>query len=393
MPHLRSRFLEKPIKNSIGWSPIVSLVGGRQTGKTTLLKRLSKESLSFDDPRLEERFSKSGEFILDTAKKPFFLDEVQKYPPAFDLLKLIIDRDRRPAQFLISGSIRFSSKKNIRESLTGRSVTWELLPLTLSETLEKPFPDWIDPFLKKKNPTSLLKSLEKNNRVSFAQIEHYLKKGGLPGICFLRDEAQRQISIENYLDALLGRDIQFVLNTRLKLSQLLQLLQILAQQQGLPFNLSHAARILSLSVPTVRRTMDALEALFLIRPHGKGWFLEDQGVATYLLKGQALDRRRELQCWVWSELRAQVLYRKEYGATLKEYSTRGGSQVPFVLEMAKGIKLAITVDEGQELTEKALKSLYSFQKKFPRAYLIHFHEGKDFRLHKSVLSMPATILA
>jgi hypothetical protein len=389
MPHYRSRFLEKPLKNSMEWSPIVSLIGGRQTGKTTLLKKLSKEYVSFDDPRLEDRFSRSGEFILDTANKPFFLDEIQKFPPAFDLIKLVVDRNRRPAQFLISGSIRFPSKKHIRESLAGRSITWELLPLTTSETLERPFPDWIGSFHGRDNPTALLKRFKGRSRVSVPQIQYYLKRGGLPGICFLRDEAQRLSAIENYLDTLLGRDILFLINTKSKIAQLLQLLQILAQQQGLPLNLSNAARLLNLSVPTVSRTLSALEALFLIRPHGRGWYFEDQGIASYLLRGQMLGPRREIQRWVWSELRAQTLYRKDYGATLTEYSTRGGAYVPFIVETSKGIRLAITISDGDTLTEKNLKSLYSYKKKFPGARLIHLHQGESFHVHKDILSMPA----
>lgn len=376
----------------MGWSPIVALVGGRQTGKTTLLKKLAGDYVSFDDPQLEDRFSKSGKFILAEAKKPFFLDEVQKFPPVFDLLKLVVDGNRRPGQYLISGSIRFSSKKNIRESLTGRSVTWELLPLTIAETLEIHLSNWLDSLPKMRNHESLLRRFKAKSRLSLSQIHSYLKRGGLPGICFLRDETQRRLAIENYLDTLLGRDLLFVLNTKLRPAQLLQLLQILAQQQGLPLNLSNIARSLSLSVPTVSRLLSALRALFLIVPHGKGWYFEDQGVATYLMRGQALEPHRELQRWVWSELRAQALYRKEHGAVLSEYTTRGGAHVPFVLETAKGIRVAITVSDGDTLTEKALKSLYSFETRFSGSYLIHLHAGEGFHLHKNVLSMPALAL-
>jgi len=353
---------------------------------------MSKDYASFDDPLMEGRFSKSGEFLLIESKKPLFLDEVQKFPPVFDLLKLVVDRERRPGQFLISGSIRFSSRKNIRESLTGRSVTWELLPLTISETLEIPFSNWIEPFLKKQKPELLLEWFEKKSRVSFSQIDSYIKKGGLPGICFLRDEIQRRIAIENYLEALLGRDIFFVLNTKLRVSQLHQLLQIVSEQQGQPLNYSQVARSLSLSVPTIQRLLLAFEALFLIRPHGKGWYFEDQGIATYLLRGKVFSEQRDLERWIWSELRALVLYKKEVGATLTEYTTRGGSYVPFVLETSKGIRIAITVSDGDTLTEKALKSLYSYQKKSSGTYLLHLHKGDKFHLHRNVISMPATAL-
>ncbi len=70
-------------------SPIVGVLGARQSGKTTLLKQYASETRTFDDPRLVGAFDRSGENLLEAAEKPFFLDEVQKYPPIFDLLKLV----------------------------------------------------------------------------------------------------------------------------------------------------------------------------------------------------------------------------------------------------------------------------------------------------------------
>ena len=114
MPHLRFRILTKVLLASVKHSPVISVFGQRQSGKTTLLKNIANSTNSFDNPQWVKTVSEQGTAILDSLKKPALLDEAQKYPPIFDLVKLKVDETRRPGQFLLTGSVRFSKKIDSR---------------------------------------------------------------------------------------------------------------------------------------------------------------------------------------------------------------------------------------------------------------------------------------
>ena len=81
MAHHRDRIMETVLKKNLTWSPSVSLIGMRQTGKSTLIKMFSESYLTFDDDSLPARFSREGDAILNQGPFPLGLDEVQKYPP------------------------------------------------------------------------------------------------------------------------------------------------------------------------------------------------------------------------------------------------------------------------------------------------------------------------
>ena len=379
MPHMRKRVIESAILKSTRWSPIVGLIGGRQTGKSTLLRKFSASELSLDDPKTIDRLIDSGELALAHHKKPLLIDEAQKYPALFDLLKLKVDREKRPAQFLLTGSSRFSQKKGIRESLTGRIITWELLPLTLSEANENLMIDW-SAHLQKSSPEKLLKSLKSRVWASPRMIETHLERGGLPGICFLRDPRQRKIALENHLDTLIERDVYTFAPLLIRPRVIRDLLVLIAKDEGFPSNHSAWARRLQISVPTVKRAIAALEAVFLIRSHGKTYFIEDLGIRRLLAENE-----RPALTFVFSELKAQALYHKEAGFQLREYRTRGGAHVPFVLQSRDRAPLAFCISETSEMTPKNIASLRSFGSANPKSVLVVVHRGSEANILKTSL--------
>ena len=395
MPHQRHRILSQQLERSIGLVPVTAVIGARQTGKTTLLKHYAKSYFTFDDPKLEGKIAKGGELLLSSIEKPGFFDEVQKYEPIFDLLKLVVDQERRPGRFLITGSVRFSQKSSIRESLTGRVQTWTLLPLTVSESYEKPFHSWLDKLGGKKSLGALAESMSKRSWISTKSATHYLKNGGLPGMCFVRDDAQR-VSLQGaYLDTLLGRDLLLLRKSSLRFEQHLKILTEIARTFPQPIEFSHLARIAKVSSPTLKATLDAYEGLFLIQRHGSTYYFNDSGMLSYLHDCLA-DPDQWLAQWLFQELRAQVEYRRELQFSLEEYRTRGGAHVPFVLRSRKrGVtSVAICHDSGEAMSEKTLKSLYSYAKRDPSCLLIAFNLGTKAYLHKNrILALPWTVIA
>ena len=75
MPHLRARFLEPLLRKDLTWSPVVSVLGMRQVGKTTHLKSLGKSYLSLDDESLRSKWEAGDWSLLESSRKPVVVDE------------------------------------------------------------------------------------------------------------------------------------------------------------------------------------------------------------------------------------------------------------------------------------------------------------------------------
>jgi predicted AAA+ superfamily ATPase len=169
---------------------------------------------------------------------------------------------KKPGQFLLTGSVRFSSRKAIRESLTGRTVNWELLPMDLSESHSAPLPDAIPRLLTGRHIDFRLKDA---SYFSAKVYEQALSQGGLPGVFVIRDSSIRKQRFETQIETLLERDLRLLVQTSLEYRTLRNLLSVLAARQGLPLEFSEVSRSARISVPALRRVLAALEAMFLIR--------------------------------------------------------------------------------------------------------------------------------
>lgn len=361
----------------------------RQVGKSTLLRKFSASHHSFDDEEFLRKFERSAKTYLDQKNIPIALDEVQKFPPAFDALKFSIDSFNRPGRFLISGSVRFSSRRQIRESLTGRIALAELMPLTLAECHERKASVFLDLVLTKSDE-GLTRHLKKHAWASETQIMHYLKTGGLPGICFKREETVRWQLLQNHLDTLLGRDIHLIVNTKLTTDKLRRVVSALAREQGLPVSYTKLARLASVSVPTIQNLLFALQGLFLIRSYGKTFYLEDAGLSHALHATGDTFQHLDMVRYLYYELRTQNGLSSKR-RQIEPFTTRGGMDVPFVVSSGRGHRVAISVDEAEYPSDKSIKSLVWYRKRFPQTRLIVLTRATSARtLVSGVLCLPWT---
>ncbi len=392
MPHFRHRYLFEMLKKDLSWSPVVSVLGMRQVGKTTLLKDVGKTYLSLDDDEILRRFEQGEWGRLEQGDPPVIIDEAQKCPKVFDRVKLMVDRRKKPGQVLMTGSVRFLSKTHIRESLTGRTSIQELLPLTLAEAHERPLKDFVSE-ITKSNREGAEKYLEKirvQKHFSRYEVLSYTSSGGMPGICFKRDEAIRERMREDHLETLLMRDLQFLVKTRIPYAKLKALLAALAQMQGQPVSLSDLGRKIQISTPTVIQVLRAFEALFLIRPHGKGWFLSDCGLAHFLGAGQSSNELFHMERFVFQEIYAQLNYLHKAHFHFEPYLTRGGVRIPFVVRVKNLPTIAIVVDATEGASEKSLKGLTWFAKgqKSPVISVVLHRGEKAYISSTSALCLP-----
>ncbi|MCM2276591.1 MAG: AAA family ATPase [Oligoflexia bacterium] len=113
-------------------------------GKTTLAQQQGDRYFTFDLKANQNlALADSSGFLEANKSHPLILDECQLVPDLFPAIKEQVRLTQAPGQFLLTGSVRFSSRKAIRESLTGRIISFELLPMDLSEAEGRPLPDAI----------------------------------------------------------------------------------------------------------------------------------------------------------------------------------------------------------------------------------------------------------
>ena len=394
MPHERKRLLENRVLNTMKHSPIVGILGQRQVGKTTLLESLvPKENyISLDKAIHLNSARMSPETFLDRDLKVLGIDECQLAPELFPALKERIRVNKKPGQFILTGSIRFTSRDIIRESLTGRIVSHELLPLCLSELHQFKLGNIFD-FLHKSVPALEKIVHQRQKHLTEAMLREYLQKGGLPGICFFREKSVRDERFSAHLDTLLQRDIKLVFETTLPIEKLLRALRFIAKNQGRAFPFSELSRESKISLPSLQRLIPALEALFLIRRvptlgdrKKDRFFLEDQGMASFLFQNVDLDF--DLLRISFSQFLAQL--KNFYGShgILESFETRSGVVVPLVMDI-NGEKVGLIPIASEIPDTKTIAAAESFLRHYPKAFVGILTLGRDVALlGKRILAIP-----
>ncbi len=373
MPHIRPRHLSSLIEKTLRYSPITGIFGHRQVGKTTLVSRLAGRYTTLDQSTTLDQANRDPEGFLThqgPSETPVVIDECQLAPPLFPALKERIRVHPKPGQFLLTGSVRFSSRKAIKESLTGRMIAWELLPMDVSEIYEQNMPATL---LRLARAKSIELELKCPKYFSHKVYGEYLQKGGLPGVFAVRDIGIREQKLETQLATMLDRDLKLILQTTLPYATLRLLLATLAKMQGLPIDLANLSRQSRISVPTIRKLLIAFESMFLIRIlQTRGTeakpiiFLEDQGEASFLMAGQHHDLG-DLLRFCFANLRTQLIYRSELKTEFFQYRNRGGAHVPLAAQINTGTKrfyLGFIPVLGMTPTQHDLGSAYSFLRKF-----------------------------
>ena len=120
------RMLQKTIAETEGSFPVTVITGPRQSGKSTLLKHYfsgrKATFLSLDDPNFRNLLSDDPLSYLTSLKKPVIIDEIQYMPQLATFVKILVDKNRKPGQWFITGSQQFSVMKDVSELLVGIGV-------------------------------------------------------------------------------------------------------------------------------------------------------------------------------------------------------------------------------------------------------------------------------
>lgn len=234
------RQLEAPILKHLNHFPAVAILGPRQTGKTTLAKMLinsiEKEVIYLDLelPSDYERLENAEIYFNLNREKCFIIDEVQRMPKLFPILRAIIDQHLVPCRFILLGSASPELLKQSSETLTGRIVYFELTPFNICE---------ISPGIE--------------------MYKHWFY-GGFPKVLLENDMEIIKSWYLSYIKTYIERDFPMLgLNNSGIL--LYRFFSMLAHNQGFIWNASLYAKSLDISTKTIASYIDYAENAFLVR--------------------------------------------------------------------------------------------------------------------------------
>lgn len=221
--------------------PAVALLGPRQAGKTALAKRIARAAngtrLDLEDPGDRAKLGDGGAYLRSLRGRLVVLDEVQRVPELFELLRVLMDEQvhegEGAGQFLLLGSASTDLLRQSGESLAGRVAYLELAPFDLRETGQD-------------------------------QITRLWIRGGFPPSFLAASEPESVVWRDEFVRAYVERDLR-ELGARVSTETLRRLLTMIAHAQGGLWNAATFARALEVDVRTVTRTLDLLCGLLLVR--------------------------------------------------------------------------------------------------------------------------------
>lgn len=262
------RLIESLLLHRAATRPVVVLTGARQTGKTSLMKRLFKDHnfVSLDLPSEAEQAERDPAVFISRHPPPVIIDEVQYAPGLFRHLKIAVDENRINGAFLLTGSQPFTLMRSITDSLAGRADILELEPLTFEEA-QKAYPN--------------------------LSAEEFLVRGGYPELYGNRDIDARGF-LQSYVATYLERDLRQLLEVS-SLRDYERFLRACALRSAQLLNRSDLARDVGVASSTLASWLAVLAAsnqLVLLEP----WFgnptvslvkrpklyLRDAGLAAFL---------------------------------------------------------------------------------------------------------------
>lgn len=324
----------------------MAMLGPRQVGKTTLAREVLAKGqaslyLDLERPSDQSKLSDPELYLSGHADKLVILDEVQRMPELFQVLRSLIDEDRRPGRFLLLGSASIDLLKQSGESLAGRISYVELPPFDVTEVAEKDLTKlWI--------------------------------RGGFPESFLAKSEEQSVTWRENFIRTYLERDIP-QLGPRIPAETLRRFWTMLSHLQGQLLNAAQIGKSLAIDGKTVARYLDLLVDLLLVRRlqplqvnAGKRLvkspkvYVRDSGLVHTLL--QLDDREAVLGHPVaglsWEGFVIENILRVAPDRTQASfYRTAAGAEVDLVLDIPGNKRIVVEVKRG--LAPKPERGFYN----------------------------------
>ncbi len=241
-------YIERSLSAKLSWSlvnfPVTSLVGPRQCGKSTLARQVAGKIpnvvfLDLEKPSDLRKLDDAEFFFQMQKEKLICIDEIQRVPELFPLLRVMVDADRRPGKFLVLGSASPELIRQSSETLAGRVHFLELTPFTFAELMAA------DSF-------------------GVSDLSLIWTRGGFPESVLAGDETVSLTWRTDFIRTFLERDIpQFGFS--IPAVTMRRFWSMLAHYHGQVFNASKLGQSLGVTHPTVRKYLDIMTQTYMVR--------------------------------------------------------------------------------------------------------------------------------
>jgi hypothetical protein len=230
------REIETELKTLAKGYPVVTIIGPRQSGKTTLVRAVfpDKPYVNLEIPDVRELAQTDPRGLLEKYPNGAIFDEIQRVPALLSYIQAIVDETDQKGMFILTGSHQLELHESISQSLAGRTAILSLLPMSLHELASA----GID-----------------------LPLDEAILKGGYPRI--YKDKLDPTTVYRNYLQTYVERDLRQLINVK-DLSQFERFLRICAGRVGQIINLEDVGGEIGLSSHTVKEWISILEASFIV---------------------------------------------------------------------------------------------------------------------------------
>jgi len=357
------RLLEYTLKEAIETFPAIFIGGPRRSGKTTLVKKFLKNynyvlldeidtrSLAIEDPR----------GFLEKYPPPVIIDEIQNAPLLLSYIKARIENDKKPGQWVLTGSQQWALMKGISETLAGRIAILHLYPFSLEEVQKNTRAnlDKADSFI-----TNLIKT--KKTPTKSVPLGKWILRGSYPEV-ILNKRLSGKLWFSSYMQTYVDRDVRGFIKQS-NLHDFERFVKLLSARTAQELNYSTLSRDIGVSVPTIKSWLTILEAsglIFFLMPYYKNFgkrlikspkcYFMDTGLVSYLVGLQ--DEAHALQgpmAGALFETACISQFYKRFSAfsdpcSLYYYRSTDGLEVDLLVETGKSIypievKLSSTIE-------------------------------------------------
>lgn len=260
-----TRLLEDKLRAYHAAFPCVVVVGARQVGKSTLLNHLFADTIpTFVFDPVQDLYGARSEpdLFLRNHPPPLILDEIQYAPELVPAIKRMIDRDRRPGQFVLTGSQQWAVMKNLAESLAGRTAVLEMPGFALCESQAKPATPWLAVWLNLASTGNFAAAEEgmRSFRSAGLRPSECIWRGSFPEVQSL-DESVVPGWFLGYTATYLQRDMRLLLESRDE-AHFAQFISLCAASTAQEVNAAHLGRDIGLAHTTARRWLDVLRGTY-----------------------------------------------------------------------------------------------------------------------------------
>ena len=352
--------------------PVVTLLGPRQAGKTTLAKQcLPNYAYSnLENPETRQFAVDDPKAFLAQFTGNVILDEIQRVPELLSYIQVIVDTEQRNGQFVLTGSHQLALREAVTQSLAGRTSILNLLPFSIAELA--------------------------NAGISFEQSAEYIYQGFLPRIY---DHKQRPTqAYSNYYQTYVERDVRQLINLN-DFSLFEKFMKLLAGRAGQLMDYSSLANDVGVSAKTIKHWLSILEASYIIyklAPYfenfGKRvikspkYYFIDTGLLAFLL---GIENAKQV---IRDPLIGQMFENLVVIEALKTRANQGKLANLYFYRDSNGNEADLLFQNGRELTAveikssttykpallKGLNKVVALSNKITKSYLVYAGEFMSF---------------